>query len=95
MLEQIEKELNKISRWPWRFAPDAQIIYSYKGIGVIMDTDEIRRLEDTEFIAQAPQRIAALITYVRAAEAWLKETHPGEQIARDQELESARKALGL
>lgn len=62
-LDQIEDELEKISPWPW----DGVCIEYIRSEGKMILGDY-----DTEFINNAPQRIAILVKRVRELEAELK-----------------------
>ena len=104
MIEEIEKELKEISEAPWFAAGDcADDCPPHKNSGLaLVDTGRssdwpIARLchwDVAVFIAKAPERIAALVEYVRANEKLIKEC-PLDLPAMSDELQAARAKLGL
>ena len=97
-LEKIEAELNQISKWPWR----ANHLSVFNGPGlhdVLLSADNTYQADDysnftehdAEFIAHAPERIAALVEYARAAERYIYGGN-GEGVV---EWRKARAKLGL
>lgn len=110
-LEKIESELKEISKWPWQVG---QLISSKEwSLGLIptRDTegdnlvcldpayDWQEKIANRVFIALAPERIAALVEYVRANEEYLRLLR--EDVELDtmpdvlKRLEQARAKLGL
>lgn len=96
-IEKIEAKLKQISKWPWRAmgcgvdigqVPRGQTVY-------------LNNIDDAHFIAASPDRIAKLVEYVRAVEAYHKayfqEPYSEAEVVRKAHsaMQVARAELGL
>ena len=105
VIEEIEEELKKIPEGPWYVGgDDAEDCRPHKDSGLaLVDTGRsedwtIARLCEwgpARFIAKSPERMKALMDYVRAAEEWFLESEEINHLDLDSDLHKARVALGL
>lgn len=100
MIDKIERELKQISPWPWSayFRVSPRGAHKHWHIGNKDGACQITMIgkeRDYLFIAKSPERIAALVEYVRAAEAWFDAADVSQKRDPYRQLVAAREKLGL
>ena len=100
VIDDLKEQLKRISSWPWKVDTEGWIDdsenYPFCEVRDLQEQDK----QNVAFIACSPERIAALVEYVEAAEeyieAWTnKERNIAAWQAVSTRLQAARKALGL
>jgi hypothetical protein len=66
VIDEIEKELKRISPWPWRWDGRTIRRVDYDTLHHLVDDAMFEATQN--FIAKSPERIAALVEYVNANE---------------------------